>query len=41
MTRRIDLIEARATAGHTTYRVLAEGERVGTATKLATDQDAS
>ena len=40
MTRRIELVEAGATAARTTYRVLADGERVGTATELATDQDA-
>ena len=39
MTRRIELVEAGATAGHTTYHVLADGERVGTATELTTDQD--
>jgi hypothetical protein len=41
MTRCIELVEAGATAGRTTYRILADGERVGTATELATDQDAS
>jgi hypothetical protein len=39
MGRRIELVEAGAAAGPTTYRVLADGQRVGTATKLATDQD--
>ena len=39
MARRIELVEAGAAAGRTTYRVLADGQRVGTATELATDQD--
>ncbi|GEO43228.1 hypothetical protein SAE02_73760 [Skermanella aerolata] len=39
MTRRVELIEAGVTAGRTTYRVLAGGERVGTATELTTNQD--
>jgi hypothetical protein len=37
MARRIELVEAGATAGRTTYSVLADGQRVGTATELATD----
>jgi hypothetical protein len=37
MTRRIELIEAGATADRTTYRVLVDGHRVGTAIELATD----
>jgi hypothetical protein len=40
MTRRIELVEAGATAGHTTYRVLADSQRVGTAAELTTDDAA-
>jgi len=40
MTRRIELIEAGVTAGRTTYRVLADGKRVGTAAELAHDHAA-
>ena len=39
MARRIELVEASATAGRTTYRVLADGQRVGTA-ELAHDHAA-
>mgnify|MGYP000338957536 CR=1 FL=1 len=39
MARRIELVEAGATANRTTYSVMANGERVGTATELATNQD--
>jgi hypothetical protein len=37
MIRRIELVEAGAEVGRTTYRVLADGQRVGTAAELATD----
>jgi hypothetical protein len=40
MTRRIELAEAGATVDGTTYLVLADGERVGTATELAHDHAA-
>ena len=40
MTRRIELVEAGATAGRTTYRVLADGQRVGNAAELAHDHAA-
>jgi hypothetical protein len=38
MTRRIELVKTGATAGRTTYRVLADGERVGTAIELTRDR---
>jgi hypothetical protein len=40
MTRRIELVEAGATAGRTTYRVLVDGHRVGTAIELTADHAA-
>ena len=40
MTRRIELIEAGATADRTTYRVLVDGHSVGTAIELTADHAA-
>ena len=40
MTRRIELVPVPAAGDRTMYRILADGERVGTAAELATDRDA-
>jgi hypothetical protein len=40
MTRQIELVQVSAAGGRTTYRVLADGERVGTAAELAHDHAA-
>jgi hypothetical protein len=37
MTRQIELVQVSAAGDRTTYRVLADGERVGTAVELAGD----